>query len=65
MTAKRPQVGAVVHVSRPVDLLGAHVVRRSEQRAGFSEVPRNGFLVDDLRDAEIENLGYDGAVTRS
>ena len=57
--AQRPDVGAEVDGLHALRLLGAHVVRRAEQRAGPRLGDRRHAEADDrrLRDAEVEHLG--------
>ena len=56
--AERPEVGAVVDRLVALSLLGAHVVRRAEDRAGARRAcPPPSRRALDLGDAEVEHLG--------
>ena len=60
--AQRVDIGAVVDVPRAVDLLGRHVVRRADHRAGLGQLLARALGPDELRDPEVEQLHLDAAV---
>ena len=67
--AERVEVRAVIDRAGRARLLGRHVERRAHQRAGL-RVPGFARLVDELRDAEVEDLrtladGVSGSGTRN
>ena len=56
-----PEVRALVHLPRVLDLLGAHVRRRPEERSRPSARPHSASDIHDLGDAEVQNLDDEGA----